>query len=461
MLVAGNSIEGVVAYHALLRANAPVLLLDRRCGSADVEHAFEVLPRAALLAPAGEVDRLASSARGDTIIVLELLCEAEAAEAYESSEVDRDAPATVLLTSGTTNRPKAVVHSLNTLTAGAANMARITGADETTRLFLVSPLTSIAGIMQMLLAADQHAALVLEDRFDPGASLDRINRYEATLLGGAPVIAERLLRAAQERGRGISLATLALGGAMLPRPLLELATDEFGIEIARVYGSSEAPNFSGSMPSDARERRLSDDGLLMPGNEVRVGSNAHPQEGMLRGPCLFLGYADRSDQAAAFEHGWFHTGDLVEVNEGRLTVIGRLKAVANRSGLKISLDEIDAALAHMEGIREHACIALPDAHTGERLAVALRTEAGARDARRRRRASAGARRRASQAAGGGHHLGRTAPPHELREDRAIPRGDGIGGATIVRRRSAPPRRVRSERDRQRDIMDTPAVPGAP
>jgi acyl-CoA synthetase (AMP-forming)/AMP-acid ligase II len=155
-----------------------------------------------------------------------------------------------------------------------------------------------------------------------------------------------------------------------------VATDAFGIEIARVYGSSEAPNFSGSVPTDERERRLSDDGVLMPGNEVRVGSTGHAQEGMLRGPCVFLGYVDPDDQADAFEDGWFRTGDLVDLNDGRLTVVGRLKAVANRSGLKISLDEIEAALADMDGIREHACVAFLDADTGERLAVAVRPEPG-------------------------------------------------------------------------------------
>ena len=271
-----------------------------------------------------------------------------------------------------------MLHSLNTLTAGAVNMARITGATERTVLFLVSPLTSIAGVMQMHLAADEHACLVLEDRFDPAASLDRINTVGATLLGGAPVIAERLLRAAQQRGtRRIALRTLALGGAMLPRPLLEVATDEFGIEIARVYGSSEAPNFSGSLPGDGRARRMSDDGALMPGSEVRVGSAGHAQEGLLRGPGVFLGYADAEDDAAAFEGDWYRTGDLVDVHDGRLTVIGRLKEVVNRNGLKISLTEVDAALEGLPGAIEHAAFGVPDPATGERLVVAVHPEDGA------------------------------------------------------------------------------------
>jgi acyl-CoA synthetase (AMP-forming)/AMP-acid ligase II len=377
VLIAGNTVDGVIAYHALLRAGATAVLLDRRCGPADVRHALTVARgHAPLIVPAAERDRLLTGTTAGTL-VLERFGE-PAVPGARAPEPDRDRAAVVLFTSGTTSRPKGVVHSLNTLTAGAANMARITGATEASVLFLVSPLTSIAGVMQIHLTADQHATLVLEDRFDPDGSLDRANAAGATILGGAPVIAERLLRAAKQRGtRDVALRTFALGGAMLPRPLLEMATDTFGAQIARVYGSSEAPNFSGSTPEDDRERRLSDDGALMPGSEVRVGSSAHPQEGLVRGPGVFLGYVDAEDDAAAFEGDWFRTGDLMEARGDRLTVIGRLKEVVNRSGLKISLSEVDAALAGLPGTLECAAFGTPDPHTGERLVVAVVPEPGA------------------------------------------------------------------------------------
>ncbi|ABW12130.1 AMP-dependent synthetase and ligase [Parafrankia sp. EAN1pec] len=385
VLISGNTRHGVIAYHALLRTGVTVLVLDRRCGVADILFALDALPgRARVIVPAGEKNRLDEALTAAEVLPLELFDVQPAPLAPPTrtpaawAEPDRDRAAVILFSSGTTGRPKGVVHSLNTLTAGTANMARVTSTDLSSVVFLVSPLTSITGLMQIQLAADQHGTLVLEDRFQPEQTLQRMNAVGATLLGGAPVIAERLLAAATSAGpgTGVSLRTLALGGAMLPRPLLELATDTFGIEIARVYGSSEAPIFSGSLPLDERERRLSDDGALMPGGEMRAGSTAHPREGLLRGPSVFLGYLDPADDEAAFEDGWYRSGDQIEVHQGRLTVVGRIKEIVNRNGLKISPSEIDTALAGLPGVLEHASFGLPDPSTGERLAVAVAVAVG-------------------------------------------------------------------------------------
>jgi acyl-CoA synthetase (AMP-forming)/AMP-acid ligase II len=374
LFITGNTAEGVIAYHSLLRVGARAVLLDRRCGTADVRAAMDAVQPTAIIVPLEERKRLESEFGLVPLVLLEkfVATDPETIQGHGWPEPDRNEVAVILFTSGTTSRPKGVTHSINTLTSGSRNMALITEAGPDTVIFLVSPLTSITGVMQMHLAADQHATLVLEDDFEAETSLDRINHHEASLLGGAPVIVERLIKAADGRPvRRCSLRTLALGGTMLPRPLLQHVMDDYGIKVARVYGSSEAPNASGSMPDDGREVRLTDDGALMPGTQVRVGSAEHPQEGLVRGPGVFLGYLDEADNVLAFDGDWYRTGDLMEVSEGRLTVVGRLKEVVNRNGFKISLAEIDAAMFGMTGIEEAASFALPDAATGERLAVAI------------------------------------------------------------------------------------------
>lgn len=361
LLVAGNEVAGVVAYRAILHVGAVAVVLDRKAGSADVEHARRAI-EVRLVVAGGDLDALVAPPWEGP--------------ASDPVAVPDDAPATVLFTSGTTSRPKAVVHTRATLAATTDNFVRIVdaGRDEGKSLvaLLVSPLTSSAGICQVHLAARVGGTLVLEDRFEPEATLVLAHDVGANFLGGAPVIAERLLDAAVATGRGLPPMTMALGGALLPRPVLELATDRFGVRIARVYGSSEAPNFSGSLPSDDREARLGDDGALMPGNEVRIGSSEHPEEGLVRGPCVFVGYLDPDDNAAAFEDGWFRTGDKLDVRDGRITVTGRIKEIVNRNGLKISLHEVDDALHGLPGVAEFACFGVPDDATGERLCVAVR-----------------------------------------------------------------------------------------
>jgi acyl-CoA synthetase (AMP-forming)/AMP-acid ligase II len=92
---------------------------------------------------------------------------------------------------------------------------------------------------------------------------------------------------------------------------------------------------------------------------------------------VFLGYLDAADNAAAFEDGWYRTGDTLEVRDGRVTVTGRIKEIVNRNGLKLSLHEIDDALTGLDGAAEVACFGVPDADTGERLCIAVRPRADA------------------------------------------------------------------------------------
>jgi acyl-CoA synthetase (AMP-forming)/AMP-acid ligase II len=380
ILLAGNTLEGVVAYHSLLRVGATAVLLDRRCGARDLRLALDSVPVSVVLLPPAEEQRLGGELGEQATIRLGELIRVTGPDGGVSRwrEPDRHAPAVVLFTSGTTSRPKGVTHSLNTLTSGARNMAVTTGADESSVIYLVSPLTSITGVMQMHLAADCHSTLVLDDAFEPERSLNRINDCGATVLGGAPVIVERLIAVADARDdTGVALRTLALGGTLLPRAFLERVAQQYGIDVVRVYGSSEAPNATGRLPGSFSPEQLIDDGALMPGTEVRVGSSQHPQEGLLRGPGVMLGYLDEADNREAYEGEWLRSGDLVDVTEGRLTVIGRLKEIVNRNGFKISLSELDAALLGAPGIEEGAGFGVPDQDTGEHLAVAVVLQVGA------------------------------------------------------------------------------------
>lgn len=115
-------------------------------------------------------------------------------------------------------------------------------------------------------------------------------------------------------------------------------------------------------------------------NEIRVrdarGADlpaGETGEIVVRGPLVFDGYLDDPElDARSFDRGWFRTGDLGRLDrDGYLTITGRETEIVNRGGEKISLVEIDRAIAGLAGVREGAAFRMAHATLGEDVAVAI------------------------------------------------------------------------------------------
>ncbi|MGN6335982.1 AMP-binding enzyme, partial [Mycobacterium sp.] len=173
------------------------------------------------------------------------------------------------------------------------------------------------------------------------------------------------------RGLDVPLQAVYLGGTMLDRRILTRIEDDFGIIVMRAYGSSEVPVSTSGLRSESADVRHADDGVALEDVEVKAGSAADPTECCIRGPHTFLGYTDAADDAQAFDGDWFRTGDVAEISQGRVRIVGRLKDIIIRNGLKIAAVEVEEAVARIAGVRECAAYSVADATTGERLAVAM------------------------------------------------------------------------------------------
>jgi acyl-CoA synthetase (AMP-forming)/AMP-acid ligase II len=377
VIVARNSNESAAAFLATIRARGVAVMLDRRCGALDVTNAVATSGARHIVVPADLRTSLRVSDHDITCIELEEL--AQGAAVGDWSEPDPYRARIVVFTSGTTQRAKGVVHTLSSIGSGVDNISIAFGFHDGDRPYLSSPLGTITGILQLLVSTNG-ASLILEDRFDAVQAVERIERHRATVLGGAPVTLEMLFEAREQQGRSTtSLERITLGGTMIPRSVLEVAIDRFGIRPTRVYGSSEVPVHTASAEDDDLGRRLSDDGLPLPGSECRLGAAFEGgHELYVRGPNLFQGYLHEEDNEHAFDDGWFRTGDLVEMLEGgRIRVLGRLKDVVARKGLKISLAEVDDAALAVDGVAEAAAYGVPDDESGERVVLAVRAADGA------------------------------------------------------------------------------------
>jgi non-ribosomal peptide synthetase component E (peptide arylation enzyme) len=105
-------------------------------------------------------------------------------------------------------------------------------------------------------------------------------------------------------------------------------------------------------------------------NELRVG---HEGELRVKGPQCFLGYADATLDADAFDKdGWLRTGDLGLIDaDGNVRVTGRLKDAIIRNAENVSALEVENVLAAHPAVADVAVIGVPDRSAGERVCAVV------------------------------------------------------------------------------------------
>lgn len=369
LIIASMRNHSVAAYLATVLHGAVAVLLDRKCGVADVANAAATAPPTAALAGDVDTERL-ELRQYCPVLSLDAPRQPNGCVPDDHERLlDPDRAAAVIFTSGTTSTPKGVIHTLNSLRCGVANMTAALNICADDAFLLPAPLASITGVIQLHATIAAHAKLILEEHFSATDSLDRLCANDATVIGGAPIIMQTLLEEAiEQQCMDLPLRCIAVGGSMIPPILLTLA-QRLGITTVRVYGSSEAP-FSCSTSLSGGES-LDDDGAPHAGVAVSIDTDG-PPELLVSGPHRFHGYLRAADNAQAFRGDWVRTGDLATIDSGRIKITGRLKEVVVRKGMKISLAEIDSAA---EGLGECAAYGVPDDVTGERLVLALRSTA--------------------------------------------------------------------------------------
>jgi acyl-CoA synthetase (AMP-forming)/AMP-acid ligase II len=292
----------------------------------------------------------------------------------------------VLYTSGTTAKPKGVMHCSRALVQEVASMQQAWGLTFRDTMLMASPLTHITGMLQGLLVPCMVGARsVLMDRWDPGECVELIEREGATYMAGATPFLTGILQAFRARGTTRpALRQYCCGGAAVPPALVEEA-DALGIAAYRCWGMTELPTATLAGERDPLARRARYDGRAAEGVEIEaVDADRRPlpagQEGELRvrGPEQMLGYVDAERTAEAVDQdGWLYTGDLGVVDDERwVRITGRLKDIINRGGEKFSAREVEDLLIAHPSVGEVAVVALPDERLGELACAVIVAEPG-------------------------------------------------------------------------------------
>lgn len=284
------------------------------------------------------------------------------------TDIDADDDALVMFTSGSTGAPKGVVHTHGSLAYKAAESIDVHGLTADDAVLMPAPLAHVSGLLHgVLVPGALGAKAVLMSRWDPGRALELIETEKITWMVGPPTFFLGVMDHPEfDPERVASLRLVSCGGAGVSTAFAQRARTEMGVVVKRAYGSTEAPTITTSRFDDPPERMTTTDGRAFGGSELRVDTAG---ELWLRGPELARGYLDPAETAAHFVDGWFRTGDLASIDDGWLTITGRLGDRIIRAGENISASEVEDHLEAHPAIRQAVALAEPDERLGERVAV--------------------------------------------------------------------------------------------
>ncbi len=309
------------------------------------------------------------------------------AEQFETAAagVEPQDPTVVIYTSGSTSEPKGVVHSQTSVIVHPFNLLQFRDLACGDVLYTPMPLFWVGGLSYVLVSAmHTGAAVVFEERFEPGGTLELIERRRVTHMVGWPHIAKALVEHPSFGERDLSSIRGGSFDEMLPvhlrvsdprRKATSLGmTESLGphsIEPLHVeLPEGKEDSFGRSVPGI--EHRIVDPGT---GDELPAGQAG---EIWIRGYSLMLGLLGR-DPADVFEPGgWYRTGDRGLLDpDGHLFFQGRLGTVIKAGGANVAPREVELAIESHPGVMHAFVVGVPAAGgRGEAVAAAVVAKPG-------------------------------------------------------------------------------------
>jgi cyclohexanecarboxylate-CoA ligase len=284
----------------------------------------------------------------------------------------------VLFTSGSTGQPKAVFHSHRGLSYKASSMTRAHGLTNRDVALMPSPLAHVSGLLNAVLVPGTAAmTAVLMEKWDAERGVALAGAHRVSFMIGPPTLFVGMMDIPGYKEKVADLRVVSCGSMGVTPEFIDNAREGLGAMVKRTYGSTEAPTVTTCTWDDPPDRARDTDGRSVGDAEVRVvvpGSGravpaGKPGEVLVRGPELFVGYGEQAQTDEAVRRGWFATGDLGTLDDGWLTITGRLKELIIRGGENVASAEVERVLERHPEVRQAVVVGSPDDRLGERIAA--------------------------------------------------------------------------------------------
>ncbi|WP_027480857.1 long-chain-fatty-acid--CoA ligase [Deinococcus pimensis] len=293
-------------------------------------------------------------------------------------------------TSGTTGRPKGVMHTHGSVQANVMSAGAWVAATNEDVLLATLPFFHVTGFVNSLLAAIFGGSqCVIMTRWDRAVATTLIRERRCTLWTNTATMVVDLLANPDLRAQDLaSLRDVTGGGASLPEAVGRRFEELTGIRFIEGYGLTETMAQTHTNPADRPKLQclgIPTFNTLARVVDVETLEEVAPGEVgeiVVSGPQVMAGYwnNDEATREAFVELGgrrFFRTGDLGRVDEeGYFFFVDRLKRMINAAGMKVWPAEVEAALYRHPAVLEACVISVPDERTGERVRALVVRRAG-------------------------------------------------------------------------------------
>ncbi|MCC5969026.1 MAG: AMP-binding protein [Pararhodobacter sp.] len=384
-----NSRQGILCLFGALYGGFRTALINLVAGAEAIGYALthseaKIVLVGTAQASLFEMATQAHQVTARTLTVGEQIDWPDAAMPGSLDELGPQDPSILMYTSGTTGRPKGVLHTHASLLAGGWTTALAHRLSAEDRALCVLPIYHINGLCVTVIGplVSGGSAVVCE-KFSSSRFWSICKQYQVTWFSVVPTVISHLLHGvadpdADTRSR-IRFGRSA-SSALAIETQMAFQT-RFGIPIIETMGLTETAAQILSNPLPPGVRKIGSPGKAF-GNEVVILSNdlkpAPPDtegEIAVRGPNVMACYFRNPEATAATftDDGWLRTGDLGRMDEdGYVFVTGRLKELIIKGGENIAPREVDEVLYGHPDVVEAAAFARPCVRYGERVEAAVK-----------------------------------------------------------------------------------------
>lgn len=349
-LLATNSIDFIISHLAILHAGHITMPLDPAFKRMEIDAILERIGPAMLVAQERYGNKFTNHGDIETITTEILLGNKIPGNAGGYLRLSpQDQVATITFTSGTSGQPKGVPNTHANHAWNIYTCSKVWDWTPKDSLLVTLPLSHMHGLVIGLSGCIYHGNTMYlhQQSFDTAAVLDELASGNITIFTHGPIAYMRMLEA--EGRYDVSGVRLFISGsAPLPPSVWKSFKRRFGAEIIETYGTSETGRIAGNLPG---EKRLGTPGKPMPGVEVKISGTGEIE---VKSGGVFPGYWNNPAATAKAKApgGYWRTGDIGELKDGYLYLMGRLQERIRKYGYTVSPRDVEWALLENHHVKE-------------------------------------------------------------------------------------------------------------